>query len=577
MLAYVLSSRRLPAAAALAAGLAVGASASAQTCIDPAVTPSFEEQRLVNMLPGTTVPAPTLIMEASGFNTFGPEFIEKLCGVPKTPSPKKRWHHDDDDDDDDDGGSRWKIKPPSSYKQALELMKKEGHDLWRAAVDRAQGRKVMGTLPASDDRPLYWARLTMTKALRQWVPAGFSLTPEQRAELHKTLDRHSRGQHDIKFPSSRKYKRVIVSGFDPFSLGNPGSTSTGVRIGNPSGANALSLDGNRIRLADGTWVAVETYILVVNYTEFNEGMVEDTVGPFYAATARKGRWGHRHHHDDDDDDDDDGGDGRGQAIDASISVSQGGGFRFNLEQWNGRFHGPSAGNDGGVECPGPNSARLPYNPPGCNVYPPARWLGYEPRLCNEPVKECWMMQRPPQFTSATLPIDSMIRAQTGKVGGSFQRPPGNTHPIPDEVYGVAWGTDYSYFPNCDVPMTASRNPTPSADVYVYPHPTLDIPPGSQECARQGAGGDYLSNEVAYRNTLMRDRFGLSIPAGHIHVPVMTRFGTNPNPGNGEPSNVITDPTFEAYRDTIVEQTRRLIFVVAQNLDEGVPPVGMPPN
>ncbi len=563
MLAHICSRRRGLFAAVLAAGLASGAPALAQ-CIDPTVQPSLEEQRLVNLLPGTTVPAPQLIMEASGFDTFGPKFIEKLCGVPKATSGKR---HDDDDDDDD--GDRWKVKPPSSYKKALELMREEGHDLWRAAVDRAQGRKVMGTLPASDDRPLYWARLTMTKALRQWMPAGFSLTTAQRAELHKTLDRHSRGQHDIKFPSSGKYKRIIVSGFDPFTLGTPGSTSTGVRIGNPSGANALSLDGNRIRLADGTWVAVETYILVVNYTEFNEGMVEDTVGPFYAATARKGRWGNRH------DDDDDDGDGRGQSIDASISVSQGGAFAFNLEQWNGRFHGPTAGNDGGVECPVPNSARLPYNPPGCNVYPPERWLGYQSRLCNEPVKECWMKQRPPQFTSATLPVDSMIRAKTGKVGGTFQRPPGDGWHVQDEVYGVFWGTDYSYFPNCDVPATAQRNPTPPGVDYVYPHPQLDIPPGSQECARQGAGGDYLSNEVAYRNTLMRDTFGLSIPAGHIHVPVMTRFGTEAN--NNSNTSVITDPTFEAYRDTIVEQTRRLIFVVAQNLDEGVPPVGVPPN
>jgi hypothetical protein len=51
---------------------------------------------------------------------------------------------------------------------------------------------------------------------------------------------------------------------------------------------------------------------------------------------------------------------------------------------------------------------------------------------------------------------------------------------------------------------------------------------------------------------------------------MTRFGTNQNPGNGAPTDVITDPTFEAYRDTIVEQTRRLIFVVGLNLDEGAP-------
>jgi hypothetical protein len=196
---------------------------------------------------------------------------------------------------------------------------------------------------------------------------------------------------------------------------------------------------------------------------------------------------------------------------------------------------------------------------GCNVYPPERWLGYDPRP--------WVKQSPLQFTTATLPIDSMIRANTGKVGGSFQRPPGDGWPVQDEVYGVLWGTDYSYFPDCDVPQTASRN-TPTLNV--YPPATLPIPPGSEECARSGGGGDYLSNEVAYRNTLMRDTFGLSIPAGHIHTPVMTRFESGNN-------SVITSPMFEAYRDTIVEQTRRLIFVVGQNLNESAPPVGMPPN
>ncbi|CAL9340230.1 Pyrrolidone-carboxylate peptidase [Nocardiopsis dassonvillei] len=41
-------------------------------------------------------------------------------------------------------------------------------------------------------------------------------------------------------------------------------------------------------------------------------------------------------------------------------------------------------------------------------------------------------------------------------------------------------------------------------------------PGS--AARSGGGGDYLSNEIAYRNTLLRDRAGSSAPAGHVHLP-----------------------------------------------------------
>jgi hypothetical protein len=159
----------------------------------------------------------------------------------------------------------------------------------------------------------------------------------------------------------------------------------------------------------------------------------------------------------------------------------------------------------------------------------------------------------------SLRAASMIAAKTG-VG--IPRPPGDQWPNPDEAFGVIWHTNYGIFPDCNVPSSFNVNvPVPVA----FPPPTPPIPPAPTACSRRGGGGDYLSNESAYRNTLLRDVFGLDIPAGHIHVPVMTRFIQ----GN---TSAITDPTFEAYRDAIVEQTRRLIFVVGENLDEGAPPV-----
>jgi hypothetical protein len=69
----------------------------------------------------------------------------------------------------------------------------------------------------------------------------------------------------------------------------------------------------------------------------------------------------------------------------------------------------------------------------------------------------------------------------------------------------------------------------------------------------GGGGNYLSNASAYRNTLMRDIFGLTIPAGHIHTPTMQT-----------PSGV-TSAGFEANRERIVAQSRNLIFALAKSL------------
>jgi hypothetical protein len=240
-----------------------------------------------------------------------------------------------------------------------------------------------------------------------------------------------------------------------------------------------------------------------------------------------------------------------QRVDASITMSQGSGDQFNLEMWNGRFHGPSAGNDGITLCPTANNARIPPND-DCDVYPPAKFLGYSPVP--------WQRDFPPQFTTTTLPIAAMINAATGS---GVPRPPGDSfppanlpasYPDPTGAFGVQWHINYTIFPDCNNPATVNVN----TNTFEFPPPTPPIAPRPTDCARQGGGGDYLSNESAYRNTLLRDVFGLSIPAGHIHTPVMTRFSTGDNA-------LITDAMFEAYRTGIVQQGRNLVFTVLRNL------------
>jgi hypothetical protein len=68
-------------------------------------------------------------------------------------------------------------------------------------------------------------------------------------------------------------------------------------------------------------------------------------------------------------------------------------------------------------------------------------------------------------------------------------------------------------------------------------------PTAGSIASEGAGGGYLSNEVAYRNTLQRDLLDPSMPAGHLHVPVLSFDLTN--------KTAITDPTYEANRNAII--------------------------
>lgn len=77
-------------------------------------------------------------------------------------------------------------------------------------------------------------------------------------------------------------------------------------------------------------------------------------------------------------------------------------------------------------------------------------------------------------------------------------------------------------------------------------------PGSE--ARFGSGGNYLSNEIAYRNTLLRDATGRDIPAGHVHIPILY-FG---------PGGDVTDPEFEENRAVIVGQTEDIVAAAVRS-------------
>jgi hypothetical protein len=486
---------------AASAALAVASPASAKdgpnrTCLDLSTPLSVEENRLGARLPDNDNPAipqaetfARQMIEGGGFGDFGSALTAALCRT-------------------------------SSLGAATALAKRKGEGLWQAAVKRAQHQgRVEGNLPYSDDRPLYWTRIESTATLRRWTPQ-FELSQQDRTQLITTFDRASRGMFDIDFPAGKQVKRVIVSGFDPYTLDGgttgtaPGSVGNNIRHGNPSGATALSLDGTKVKTADGKVAYLEAYTLPVSYPEFERGYLEDTVGPFMRPGPRQ--------------------------VDASITVSQAGGAAFNLEQWNGRYHGVSLGNDNFRPCAAVNGVpQLAVNNSGCNAKVVDRWGG---------PKE-FSLTNPPQWTTATLPMAEMIRANTGT---SVPRPPGDTWPDPSVAFGVVWHTNYTEFPDCTSTVRVTRNSPPPVE---YPPATPPIPPDPGSCAYSGGGGNYLSNESAYRNTLLRDRLGLDIPAGHIHTPDMQHFDTAFQP---------SDETFDAWRLAIVQQGQNLIHVVADN-------------
>lgn len=319
--------------------------------------------------------------------------------------------------------------------------------LWQAAVDRVQGRgPVGGDLSRGDDRPLYWTRLQFTRDLRQWKPS-FPLAASQRTALVNAMETGSRGQNSIAYPAGAK--RVLVSGFDPFQL------DADIRRSNPSGANALALDGVTIDTPDGR-VHVETAMFPVLYEPFEEGMVEHTFLPYI------------------------------RNVDMLMTVSQGRIGRIDVERTNGRWHtGPDNDNINRT-----TTIPIPIDVP--TVTPQPEWV------------------------TTTLPYAKIVASATGRF------------PVFDNT------TVTEIRPGSTVPVISPDGPTPGS------------------VARAGSGGSYLSNEIAYRATLLRDATRPTLTAGHVHTPVL-EFG----PGN---TTQVTDPVFEQNRTDIVTQMRTIVTV-----------------
>ena len=302
------------------------AAAAPRACFDPAVTLTVEEQRLTATLPaGGPAVGPELVRLA-GFDKLVDDVEHRLCAT-RTPQ------------------------------RAQRLARDAGDDLWRTAVDRAQGRRPdLGTLDRYDDRPLYWARLQLSAALRQWTPS-FGLPAVVRTALLTTFDRGSRGLDDVAFPLG-KTRRVLVSGFDPFQL-----DGLGVRISNPAGASALQLDGRVLTTPSGPAV-VQAVSFPVVWGYFDEGIVEAAYGSALRDRARR--------------------------PDVLMTISQGRPGRFDIERWAGAWRGGFPDN---------NNASVTGGVP-----PAAGWP-----------------QPAAQFIETTLPYQQMLAAPAGAYPVNFNQ------------------------------------------------------------------------------------------------------------------------------------------------------------
>lgn len=387
---------------------------------------------------------PKEILEGSGLNAVVVEFKKNLGGT-------------------------------SSRTEAREIVAKHAWLLWKRAKTTVQTGMESGKKGVSDidDRPLYWARLTMASLIRGYRPLGYQLLQAERLDLIDLLENISRGLKGIVFPKSmaKGERRILISGFDPFGFQwrdpDQPDGKWNRRQGNPSGAAVLALDGKTIQEGEVKG-RVEGVIFPVRFADFDQGIVESTFTPYLRGknsvdmimTISQGTLEHHRK-------------GRDQKHPQRRKRLE---DAFELEKWAGKRRSSSASDNLGTTQSG------------------------KPQRGMKPLVG-------PEFLESSLPRAEIIKAlrRRGKVPGRETE---------DE-------TEFEFRPKQrDGFGPAESGGKPRS----LPKQPNEPPPGARSVA--GSGGGFLSNEIFYRTALLRlgnKEKGIEeskVPVGHLHVPFL---------------------------------------------------------
>lgn len=183
---------------------------------------------------------------------------------------------------------------PASSVLDINACRQFGLALWQYAKERFR----------TDDRLLYWQRISTTQALREH-PSLLAVSETERSLCLSAFEHASRGREAIEFREG--HLRFLISGFDPFLL------DQNIEQSNPSGLVALRLDDQFLQAQNGEWIHVRAVIFPVRFQDFDDGVVEALLEPLL----------------------------RTNAIDAFVSVSMGR-DAFDLERFPGRRRSASA-------------------------------------------------------------------------------------------------------------------------------------------------------------------------------------------------------------------------------------------
>jgi pyrrolidone-carboxylate peptidase len=195
------------------------------------------------------------------------------------------------------------------------LVKNDGRQFWQQAI-------AFNAVAPYDDRPVYWARLHATAAIKNHPYVKKQRKLEK--ELIQSMEDWSRGRMTVDFTASNPAftgvpglataKKILVTGFDPFSLATAPTTY------NPAGLVALALHNQVITDGLGNTGLVQAAVFPVRYKDFDASVVEKFVEKYLK-------------------------NGSPDQVKMLMTISlYGGGFHFFLERYASRLRGGGSEN-----------------------------------------------------------------------------------------------------------------------------------------------------------------------------------------------------------------------------------------
>jgi pyrrolidone-carboxylate peptidase len=317
------------------------------------------------------------------------------------------------------------------------LIQNDGRQFWQQAI-------AFNAAAPYDDRPVYWARLHATAAIKNHPYVKKQRKLEK--ELINSMEDWSRGRMTVDFtatnpaftgvPGLATAKKILVTGFDPFDLLAHPDTY------NPAGLVALALHNHVITDGLGNTGLVQAAVFPVRYRDFDANVVESFVEKYLK-------------------------NGSPDQVEMLMTISlYQAGHHFFLERYAARYRKNSSDNRNDFLG-------------GIHVGKGGSWK---------------------EFFETTLPVPQIVQLTPGYptqevfYNQRFEAV-GNTQGFPIEDRGTI------NFPALN--SNANIGPVPSGK------------------SKNGSGGSYLSNEIFYRVSRLREALASTTQTGHLHIPDKT--------------------------------------------------------